>query len=320
MRNGKKLLTVVFILQFVLLNAFATLPVVDIPHIVESIAQFSYTLQQYKLRIREYQETYLRISNAAKAISSGDWGKALKGVAAITEEVATWKVTNGVFDDILLAVSSGNTAALDIYNTTLNKGKNIHDTWLALQENMKSVSSKNSNLSDWEYMDLVVTSLLDSPATVADIASQSAYLLASDLSYLNRTNSYLASINDEIEQSLIRKLEEAKKEKATLEEEIQSIKAKLQRAIEGQRDTEKEQLREIRNEKEASLEVLNKSIEEMEKKLANIEKSKEETELTDFATTTLDNVTEAVNKLTWDLYEKKTFNKWYRNTTDGYNL
>ena len=75
-----------------------------------------------------------------------------------------------------------------------------------------------------------------------------------------------------------------------------------------------------RNEKEASLEVLNKSIEEMEKKLADIEKSKEETELTDFATTTLDNVTEAVNKLTWDLYEKKTFNKWYRNTTDGYNL
>ncbi|MGN1189137.1 MAG: hypothetical protein ACI4SL_01940, partial [Candidatus Ornithospirochaeta sp.] len=238
----------------------------------------------------------------------------------ITEEVAAWKVTTGVFDDILLAVSSGNTAALDIYSNTMDKGKNIHDTWLALQDNLKTVSSKNNDLSDWEYIDLFVTSLLDSPATVADIASQSASLLASDLSYLNRTNKYFDSINDEVEQSLKTKLEEAKKEKATLEEELLTIKGKLQRAIEGQRDTEKEQLREIRNEKEASLEALNKNIEEMENKLSDIENSKTKTELTDFTTATLDNVTEAVNKLTWDLYEKKTFDKWYRKTIDGYNL
>ena len=105
-----------------------------------------------------------------------------------------------------------------------------------------------------------------------------------------------------------------------MEADLLEIKAKLQKAIEGQRDTEKEQLRELRNEKEAALEKLEKSIAEMEKKLKDMEKAKEETELTDFTTSTLDTLTEAVNKITWDLYEEKTFDSWYRDTEIGYNL
>ena len=105
-----------------------------------------------------------------------------------------------------------------------------------------------------------------------------------------------------------------------LEADLLEIKAKLQKAIEGQRDTEKEQLRELRSEKEATLEKLEKSIAEMEKKLKDMEKAKEETELTDFTTSTLDTLTEAVNKITWDLYEEKTFDSWYRDTEIVYNL
>ena len=320
MKKVKKVLIVAIIIQSVSLNAFASIPVVDIPQIVESIAQFSHTLQQYKLRIREYQETYLRISNAAKAISSGDWQKALKGISSLSEEIANWKVTSGVFDDILNAVSSGTTATLNIYDTSLNKGKSIHDTWLTLKENAEKLSSQKGNISDWEYVDLVITTMLDSPLTAVDIAAQSADLVASDLSYLNRTNRYLSSINNEIENSLNSKLEAAKKQKEQLESELLEIKAKIQKAIEGQRDTEKEQLRELRNEKEAALEKLEKSIAEMEKKLKDMEKAKEETELTDFTTSTLDTLTEAVNKITWDLYEEKTFDSWYRDTEIGYNL
>ena len=51
-----------------------------------------------------------------------------------------------------------------------------------------------------------------------------------------------------------------------------------------------------------------------------LEKAKEETELTDFTTSTLDTLTEAVNKLTWDLYEEKTFDSWHRDAPNGYNL
>ena len=320
MKKVKKVLIVAIIIQSVSLNAFASIPVVDIPQIVESIAQFSQTLQQYKLRIREYQETYLRISNAAKAISSGDWQKALRGISSLTEEIANWKVTSGVFDDILNAVSSGSAASLNIYDTTLTKGKNIHDTWLTLKENAETLSSQRGNISDWEYIDLVVTTMLDAPLTAADVAAQGANLVASDLSYLNRTNRYLSSINNEIENSLKSKLEAATKQKELLEADLLEIKAKLQKAIEGQRDTEKEQLRELRNEKEAALEKLEKSIAEMEKKLKDMEKAKEETELTDFTTSTLDTLTEAVNKITWDLYEEKTFDSWYRDTEIGYNL
>ena len=282
--------------------------------------QFSHTLQQYKLRIREYQETYLRISNAAKAISSGDWQKALKGISSLTEEIANWKVTSGVFDDILNAISSGSAASLNIYDTTLTKGKNIHDTWLTLKENADTLSSQRGNISDWDYVDLVVTTMLDAPLTAADVAAQGANLVASDLSYLNMTNRYLSSINNEIENSLKSKLEAATKQKEQLEADLLEIKAKLQKAIEGQRDTEKEQLRELRNEKEAALEKLEKSIAEMEKKLKDMEKAKDETELTDFTTSTLDTLTEAVNKITWDLYEEKTFDSWYRDTEIGYNL
>ena len=320
MKKVKKVLIVAIIIQSVSLNAFASIPVVDIPQIVESIAQFSQTLQQYKLRIREYQETYLRISNAAKAISSGDWQKALRGISSLTEEIANWKVTSGVFDDILNAVSSGSAASLNIYDTTLTKGKNIHDTWLTLKENAETLSSQRGNISDWEYVDLVVTTMLDAPLTAADVAAQGANLVASDLSYLNWTNRYLSSINNEIENSLKSKLEVATKQKEQLEADLLEIKAKLQKAIEGQRDTEKEQLRELRNEKEAALEKLEKSIAEMEKKLKDMEKAKEETELTDFTTSTLDTLTEAVNKITWDLYEEKTFDSWHRDTEIGYNL
>ncbi|MGN0841490.1 MAG: hypothetical protein ACI4NB_11760 [Candidatus Ornithospirochaeta sp.] len=262
----------------------------------------------------------MRISNAAKAISSGDWQKALKGISSLTEEIANWKVTSGVFDDILNAVSSGSAASLNIYDTTLTKGKNIHDTWLTLKENAKTLSSQRGNISDWEYVDLVVTTMLDAPLTAADVAAQGANLVASDLSYLNRTNRYLSSINNEIENSLKSKLEVATKQKEQLEADLLEIKAKLQKAIEGQRDTEKEQLRELRNEKEAALEKFEKSIAEMEKKLKDMEKAKEETELTDFTTSTLDTLTEAVNKITWDLYEEKTFDSWYRDTSNGYNL
>ena len=320
MKKVKKVLIVAIIIQSVSLNAFASIPVVDIPQIVESIAQFSQTLQQYKLRIREYQETYLRISNAAKAISSGDWQKALRGISSLTEEIANWKVTSGIFDDIFNTVSSGSIAALNIYDTSMSKGKNIHDTWLTLKENTSNLSSIKGNISDWEYVDLVVTTMLDSPLTTVDIAAQSANLVASDLSYLNSTNRYLSSINNEIENSLNKKVDEAKKQKEQLEAELLEIKAKIQKAIEGQRDTEKEQLRELRNEKEAALEKLDKSITEMEKRLNDMEKAKEETELTDFTTSTLDTLTEAVNKLTWDLYEEKTFDSWYRDTSNGYNL
>ena len=320
MKKIKKVVITAIIIQCVSINAFASLPVIDIPQIVESIAQFSHTLQQYKLRIHEYQETYLRISNAAKAISSGDWQKALKGISSLTEEIANWKVTSGVFDDILNAVSSGSAASLNIYDTTLTKGKNIHDTWLTLKENAETLSSQRGNISDWEYIDLVVTTMLDAPLTAADVAAQGANLVASDLSYLNRTNRYLSSINNEIENSLKSKLEAATKQKELLEADLLEIKAKLQKAIEGQRDTEKEQLRELRNEKEAALEKLEKSIAEMEKKLKDMEKAKEETELTDFTTSTLDTLTEAVNKITWDLYEEKTFDSWYRDTEIGYNL
>ena len=132
--------------------------------------------------------------------------------------------------------------------------------------------------------------------------------------------SYTSSINNEIENSLKSKLEAATKQKELLEADLLEIKAKLQKAIEGQRDTEKEQLRELRNEKEAALEKLEKSIAEMEKKLKDMEKAKEETELTDFTTSTLDTLTEAVNKITWDLYEEKTFDSWHRDTEIGYNL
>ena len=58
----------------------------------------------------------------------------------------------------------------------------------------------------------------------------------------------------------------------------------------------------------------------MEMKLKDMEKAKEETELTDFTTSTLDTLTEAVNKITWDLYEEKTFDGWHRDTEIGYNL
>ncbi|MDD6841219.1 MAG: hypothetical protein PUD65_07925 [Spirochaetales bacterium] len=262
----------------------------------------------------------MRISNAAKAISSGDWQKALKGISSLTEEIANWKVTSGVFDDILNAVSSGSAASLNIYDTTLTKGKNIHDTWLTLKENAETLSSQRGNISDWEYVDLVVTTMLDAPLTAADVAAQGANLVASDLSYFNRTNRYLSSINNEIENSLKSKLEAATKQKEQLEADLLEIKAKLQKAIEGQRDTEKEQLRELRNEKEAALEKLEKSIAEMEKKLKDMEKAKDETELTDFTTSTLDTLTEAVNKITWDLYEEKTFDSWHRDTEIGYNL
>lgn len=158
-------------------SLWANYPVIDISAITSGITQFMQTVEQYGRQIKQWQQEYERLLNAAKAISTGDFNQIMNGLQDIAGQMAGWEATNGSWDSFLN--SFGDTAGLiqEVGNGGMDLFGSLQDSW-AFIESIKDPSD------GWEFMEAIgdvtgdaATALSSSAALLGDLSGDLTDLL-----------------------------------------------------------------------------------------------------------------------------------------------
>lgn len=148
-RMKKKIALLLILIALGPASLWANMPVIDLSAITSGITQFMQTVEQYGRQIKQWQQEYERIMNAAKAIATGDFNQIMNGLQSIASQMSGWNSTNFVMDNFLDSFGDSVGMLQGLVNDASSLGGNLMDSW----EMVSKIGSPGS--SGWDIVDWI---------------------------------------------------------------------------------------------------------------------------------------------------------------------
>lgn len=274
--------------------AYSFMMVQDPLAIVTTVNNFVQTLTYYKNQIQKTYDEYRRIAKAAKAISSGDWKEALRGVADLANQINEWDLFGSEVDLLLESLASGNNGAVDAYDNAMK----VNDAWNKLAKTFKNIS----NAGNIKNMDDLFERTLSGISAIEDVGKAGAKTINEALYAVTDTlNPVIEVFNAQEMREKIAKKEGLIKTREHLKEVIEKQKELVKKKSEEELTKLKEDLNSAAtNQESTKVEQLSKEIGYKYQEIAKIER------LITANKETLEKVNEEINTLTNEITEQQT--------------
>jgi hypothetical protein len=179
MTKPRKILIAFLLVLSVVVPAWSTgYPVIDVSAIMNAIAEFSTTVQQYQKQIMQWKSEYDRLAKAAQSIAKGDFDSVLRGISQAATAISGYGADLAFFAEVSAAAETGRKLVSD----GKQMANSVESTW------SRFLNKVNAADSTEDAIDLLWDMVSLSP--VADSYFAASDYLTSD--FLN--NSYVKKL------------------------------------------------------------------------------------------------------------------------------
>ena len=123
--KGLKKKIILFLLMIVMgvSPVFANMPVIDITSIMQAVQGYVQSLQQWQAQIQQWKSEFDRIQKAAKGLASGDFTQVVSGIASLSKQASSWKLSEDMISDAYISnalskTSDGSYSLLSMLNNS----------------------------------------------------------------------------------------------------------------------------------------------------------------------------------------------------------
>lgn len=152
MTKPRKILVAFLLFLSILVPVWSTgYPVIDISAIMNAIAEFSTTVQQYQRQIMQWKSEYDRLAKAAKTMAKGDFNSILDGISQAATAISGYGEAFSGLAQVSAAISSGQKLAKDGQQMV----NSVESTWQSFLQQVDSVNGAEDAIDlMWDFMAL----------------------------------------------------------------------------------------------------------------------------------------------------------------------